>query len=214
MLQAARLAVLAISVVAALAPTVSDGAPSPYPSGTDYGISDYLARTPVVCLKLPIDGGARPHTPDDGPRNPPERQRAIDAADQIAELGLTERTSSTLDNHREYRIKDDAAYDGRGAFCYGKEILSKIVSIAPPRPYGPFCVREAEILTAFEDVPDWAGRPSLAPYVDNRAASPLAGRRTIALRRDGGRWIAAAQYDPIHSNWVRPKSFDACAAQR
>ena len=214
MVRAKQLGILAASSIAALVFPASALAQAPYPPGVDHGISDYLARTPAACIKLPIDGGVRPHTPDDGPRNPPARQQAIDVAETMAELGLMERTPSSFENHREYRIKDAAAYDGRGAFCYGKEVLTNIVSLSPPQTRGPFCVREAEVLTAFRDVPDWMGLPSLAPYVENRATWKLAGRRTIQLNREGKRWVASTPYDPVHSNWFGPRAFDACAAQR
>ena len=214
MLHARILVLLAASSVAVFAPPATSLAQSPYPSGMDYGISAHLAREPAACFKLPIDGGSHPHVRDTGAKNPPRLQQAIDAVEQIAKLGLLERTPSDIPGYREYRVRDVAAYDGRGAFCYGREVLIRIISIDPPRGHGPFCMREAEILTTFRDIPDWMELPSLAPYVENRATWKQARSRTVELRRDGGNWVASTRYDPIHSNWLGPRSLDACAAYR
>jgi hypothetical protein len=189
-------------------------AQTPYPPALDYGISQHLARAPAACLKLPIDGGSRPHTHDKGAENQPRQQQAIDAVQQIVGLGLMESVPSNIPGYREYRITDVAAYDGRGSFCYGREVLTRIISIGPPRSLGPICVREAEVLTEFRDIPAWMDRPSLAPYVENRAAWKSARSKTIELQRDGKRWTASERYDPIHSNWLGPRSFDACKAHR
>jgi len=219
MVRIKRLAMLVVSSIVTLGPPSLGAAQSPYPQGMDYGISEYLLLRPVACIKAPIDGGSSPDHPvyvvDHGELNLPDRRQVVDALEQMADLSLLARDTSDGAHRRFYRITDTAAYQSRGTFCYGREVLTKIISIAPPHPYGPFCIRYAEVLTEFRDVPGWMGRPALAPYVENRAASKWAGKsKTIQLRRDGEGWRASTPYDPIHSNWFGPRSFNACLDQR
>jgi hypothetical protein len=220
MVRSIRSAMLLTSGIAAFAPPCLGMAQAPYPQGMDYGISEYLQQGPVACIKAPIDGGSSPDHPvyvlDYGNLNLPDRQRAIEALEQMADLGLLARDTSDGAHHRFYRIADTAGYARRGTFCYGREVLTRIISIARPHPYGPSCVRYAEVQTEFRDIPSWMERPALAPYVDNRAPRPSAGQtKTLELRRDGDNWWASTPYDAAHSNFVNigPQS-NPCAPQR
>lgn len=195
MMQARRLTAIALSGLAVVGPFSPAIARSPYPQGMDYRISHTLLEIRPACINAPIDAWGAPDQPvrvrDLGAENTPERRAAIDALEQLSDLGVLARLPPREAPYRDYRIVDRQAHEIRGVFCYGQEVLTKIVSISPPRSDGRFCLREAQVLTQVRDVPDWLARPSFAPYVENRSASKgNKGPKTVALYLIDGRWEA------------------------
>jgi hypothetical protein len=197
MARAKRLAMLIASSIAASA-TLSPDAGAANSQGQDYGISHDLAENWPACIKAPIDGvnasDGSIYERDFGAENTPQRQAAIDAMDQMVDLGLLTRLSSQRETYRDYKVADRRAHTIRGIFCYGRETLTKVVSLSAPHSNGQFCVREAEILTKVEGVPDWLGRPSLAPYVENHEASARVSK-TVELRWVDGHWAPSTPLD-------------------
>jgi hypothetical protein len=210
-------AMLIASSIVALAPPSIGATQSPYPKGMDYGIGGYLEQRPAACLNAPIRGGdyekKTVYVLDFGARNTAELQREFNVFEKLADLGVVTRIPPDSGPQREYRIIDLKAYDGRGYFCYGRELLTKIVRIGSPHPYGPYCIRYARVLTEFKDIPDWMGRPEFAPYVKSRATST---EKDIELRkRLDGSWMASTPYDPIHSTFANlGEPINPCQRQR
>jgi hypothetical protein len=192
-----------VSVLTALGSPSLAAAQSPYPQDKDYGISAYLRTQFPACVDILIDGAdwrnKELHIQEVGGQNDILRRRDNQALQELITAGMLVPLPPGPGTNRNYKVLNIKAYNGGGGFCFGTETLKRIVKLGPPHMRGAYCMRDAEVVTRVEGIPDWLRSPNLSAYIQTGSfIEPSSERsRTFDLVFYGG-WRVST-YEPIHA---------------